>query len=95
MNTKVLPLRHGNHSNVYRLGGELLESNTTEKDLGVKVDEKLHKNNQCALAVWKENYILDCIKRSVASMSREVILPLYSALGRPHLEYCIQMWSSQ
>ncbi|KAK4818784.1 LOW QUALITY PROTEIN: hypothetical protein QYF61_019130 [Mycteria americana] len=92
---KVLCLGWGNTQYQYRLGDERIESSPAKKDLRVLVDEKLDMSWQRVLAAQKANHILGCIKRSVASRSMEVILPLCSALVRPHLEYCIQLWSPQ
>ncbi|PKU45850.1 hypothetical protein llap_3851 [Limosa lapponica baueri] len=92
---KILNLGWGNPWYQYRLGDEAIESSPEEKDLAVLVDEKLDMNWQCALTAQKANHVPGCIKRSVASRSKAVILPLYSTLVRPHLEYCIQLWSAQ
>jgi len=87
-----LHLGRNNRKYQYRLEDDLLERSSEEKDLGVLVDDRLVMSQQCALVVKKANRILGYIKRSVVSRSREVILPLYSALVRTYLEYYIQFW---
>ena len=79
----------------HRLCADLLESSSAERDLGVLVDDRVTMRQQCAFVAKKANIMLGCIKKSVASRSREVLLTLYSALVRPFLEYCIQCWAHQ
>jgi len=80
---KVLYMGRGNPKHRYRLGREWIESSPEEKDLRVLVEEKLNMTWQCALTAQKANCILDCVRSSVASRSREGILPLCSGETPP------------
>ena len=74
-NCRVLHLGRNNHKYQYRLGHDLLERSSAEKDLGVLVDDRLAMSQQCALVAKKGSVFLGCIKRSVAKGSFPSTLP--------------------
>ena len=69
-----------------------LEYTKEERDLGVIVDNSLSFEQHCDAAINKANRVLGVIRRSFKYIDRDVILTLYKALVRPHLEYANTVW---
>ena len=77
----------------YKLNDTTLGRSYSERDLGVQVSSDLRPREQCVIARNRANKILGFIGRCVTNRSSEVILKLYLALVRPHLDYAVQFWS--
>ena len=74
-------------------GGTILSKTVKEKDLGVTMNANMKVSEQCRIAASKGNQVLGMIRRNIKYKENRLIIPLYKAIVRPHLEYCIQAWS--
>ena len=74
------------------LGGNLLVSHTSERDLGVIVQSNLNVDMQCNKAACEANRMLGMIMKNFRFQSRSVTMPLYKSIVRPHLGDCVQAW---
>ena len=74
----------------YKMGGAVLGRTTQEKDLGVTSSADIKVSEQCRIAASKGNKIVGLIRGTIAYKEKQLIVPQYKAIIRPHLEYCIQ-----
>ncbi|XP_051876029.1 RNA-directed DNA polymerase from mobile element jockey isoform X1 [Pristis pectinata] len=89
----VVHFRSRNKRADYYLGGEKIQSTGVQRDLGVLVQNTLKVNHQVGSVVKKVNAMLAVISKGIVYKSKEVLMRLYGALVRPHLEYCAQFWA--
>jgi len=91
---KVLHLdMNNNPCNDYILDGSKLEVVDSEKDLGLFISNDLKWDEQVKSSLCKANQTIAWITRNVICKSKEVMKKIYTCLIRPHLEYCVQLWS--
>ena len=90
---KIMHLGHNNPKATYSMGGSNLQETEEERDLGVIIDNKLDFGSHIRSIVGKANKVLGMIKVSFSCLNIPMMYNLYTALVRPLLEYCVQVWS--
>ena len=75
------------------MGGTILSKTVKKKYLGVTMNANMKVSEQCRIAASKGNQVLGMIRRNITYKQNSLIIPLYKAIGRPYLEYCIQAWN--
>ena len=74
----------------YQIGGTSLSITVKEKDLGVTMNANMKVSEQCRIVASKGNQVLGMIRRNITYKDKSLIVPLYKAIVRPHLEYYMQ-----
>ena len=77
----------------YEMSGTILSKTVKEKYLGVSMNAIMKVSEQCRIAASKSKLVLRMIHRNLTYKENSLIVPLYKAIVRPRLEYCIQAWS--
>lgn len=90
---QVLHIGSNNNKFEYKMSNKILNTAKNAKDLGVTISQDLKFSQQCNKAASKANRMLGFINRNFTFKSKEIILPLYTSLVRPHLEYAVQFWA--
>ena len=74
------------------MGGTVLNTTLKEKDLGLPSNANMKVSEQCGIAAANGNQIVGLIRQNIVYKEKELIIPLYKTIVRPHLEYSIKAW---
>jgi transposase len=90
---KIIHAGKNNPCNQYYMGDVLLPIVETEKDLGVTISKNLDFTDYINSCINKANSLIAWVTRTFISREKEVMLKVYKSMIRPHMEYCVQLWS--
>lgn len=93
---KVMHIGHDLDTEYYMTASGIttkLDVITEERDLGIIIANNLKPSLQCSKAAAKAMSVLGMIARHFGRLDRQDFLLLYKTYVRPHLEYCVQVWS--
>ena len=94
---KTMHIGYHNDKHIYQMGsGDSrmdLNQVTSEKDLGITLQDGLQFTKHLADKVKKANSILCLIHRRFQYIDIDMLIHLYKALVRPHVEYASSVWS--
>jgi len=75
------------------MNGTELQIVKEENDLVVMIADNLKPSEHCTQQYAKANRMLGLLKRTVVSQNIATLLKMYKTIVRPHVEYCVSIWS--
>ena len=89
----VMHIRHNNMQSNYNMSSQQLPTADQQWDRGIIITKDLKCQQQTEKSCKMAHRVLWFISGNIRYKNKELILPLYKSLDRPHLEHAVQFWS--
>ena len=83
----VMHIGHNNMQSNYNMSNQQLPTTDQQQDLGIIITKGLKWQKQTKKICKTANRVLGIISRYFRYKNKDLILPLYKSLVRPHLEH--------
>ena len=92
MGNGILHTGHGNLDINYKMEDIVLGTTAKENYIGIAITADMQVSEQCGIAALKDNQILELIRINITYKKKTLIVPLYKAIAKSQLQFCIQAW---